>query len=87
VSRIVAVSDNIDMELVLDVNTEIYPLEIGDRFTLLLASTLDDSLPDITKKQPYKPLQKSIADDYDYVMYGKVYKYDDKGSSKVYLNA
>lgn len=26
---------------------------------------------------------KSLADEYDYVMYGKVYKYDDSNQSKV----
>jgi DNA-directed RNA polymerase I, II, and III subunit RPABC3 len=60
----------LDMELTLDVNTEIYPLAPAEKFTLALASTLnlDDS-------------KASLADEYEYVMFGKVYKYDDSAAT------
>ena len=84
VSRVIATSDNVDLELTLDVNTEIYPLEIAEKFSLLLSTSLTDVTVDPTKKETWKNATgKSLADDYEYVMYGKVYKYDDSGSSKV----
>jgi DNA-directed RNA polymerase I, II, and III subunit RPABC3 len=84
VSRLIAMSDTVDSELTLDINTEIYPLEVSDTFTLLLVESLDGSSVDVRQKAEWvKPVQKSLADDYDYVMYGKVYKYDDANSSKM----
>ncbi|KAI8913220.1 RNA polymerase [Gorgonomyces haynaldii] len=80
VSRIVGNSDSVDMELTLDVNTEIYPIEINDKLTFVLVTSLEGKSTDPTQKQPYKHLEKSLADDYEYVMYGKVYKYDDDGT-------
>ncbi|EGF81655.1 hypothetical protein BATDEDRAFT_10541, partial [Batrachochytrium dendrobatidis JAM81] len=100
VSRIVATSENIDMGVTLDINTEIYPLRPSDKFTLALASTLalDGNPVDTSKKQPWRDPsfatpssgttgKKSLADDYDYVMYGKVYKYEDEGGAKVSVYA
>ena len=40
VSRIVCKGQNFEMEMSLDVNTDIYPVEDGDKFMLALASTL-----------------------------------------------
>ncbi|RUS22311.1 RNA polymerase Rpb8-domain-containing protein, partial [Endogone sp. FLAS-F59071] len=40
VSRLEARSENYEMDLVLDFNNEIYPLDINDKFSLVLASTL-----------------------------------------------
>ncbi|KAI8926414.1 RNA polymerase [Entophlyctis helioformis] len=87
VSRIIATSENVDMEVTLDVNTEIYPLRAAEKFTLALATSLalDGAPVDASKKEPWRDYsnQKTLADDYEYVMYGKVYKYDDTGGSKV----
>jgi DNA-directed RNA polymerase I, II, and III subunit RPABC3 len=80
VSRIVCSSDS--LTLTLDVNTEIFPLEPSDKLSLLLTYSLSGNV-DSRKKQTYTLPGKSIADDYDYVMYGKVFKYDDNGSSLV----
>lgn len=87
VSRITAESETVDVEITLDVNTEIYPLEAGEKFSFALASTLslDGSVADAQTKDAWRdrPGERTLADDYDYVMYGKVYKYDDSGASKV----
>ena len=40
VSRIKARSDLYEMDLVLDVNVDVYPIEVGDKLGLCLASTL-----------------------------------------------
>lgn len=47
VSRIEARSEQFDMYMQLDVNTEVYPMKPGDKFTMVLASTLSlDGTPD-----------------------------------------
>jgi DNA-directed RNA polymerases I, II, and III subunit RPABC3 len=78
----VASSENIVSELVCDINTEIYPLEMGDKFTLLLTKSIT-SENSSQEKASWKGDFKSLADEYDYVMYGKVYKYDDSSQGKV----
>ncbi|OMH86265.1 putative RNA-binding protein [Zancudomyces culisetae] len=116
VSRIDARSDNYDMELTLDINSELYSLGYGDKFTLLLASTL--TLPSAASNTASSYMGskssgtiagssgiasnagankadamnwraivnntvRSIADDFEYVMYGKIYRYDDSAGTKV----
>ncbi|ORX82085.1 RNA polymerase [Basidiobolus meristosporus CBS 931.73] len=92
VSRLNARSENYDMELTLDFNNELYPLEIGDKFSLVLASSLSlDGVRDLDasgKKESWRErTEKNLADDYEYVMYGKVYKYDESSGSKVSVYA
>ncbi len=64
------------MTLVLDYNVELYPLNVGERLTFTLASSLarggmaeDDETP-----ETWRPgrVSKGIDEDYDYVMYGRV---------------
>ncbi|KAK8622546.1 hypothetical protein V6N13_117456 [Hibiscus sabdariffa] len=75
VSRVEARSQNCDMFMQLDVNTEIYPLRVGDKFTIALAHTLNlDGTPDTGY---YTPGRKSLADKYEYVMHGKLFKITD----------
>jgi DNA-directed RNA polymerase I, II, and III subunit RPABC3 len=70
------------MQLLLDVNTDIYPVELGDKLTVALAKSLtDNEMDDGIFDQSGRA---SLADEYEYVMYGKVFKcLEDKGS-KVY---
>ena len=66
-------SENYEMDLILDVNTELYPVELHDRFSFVLARTLSlDGAPD---KGEYDQMRgKSLADKFEYVMHGKVYR-------------
>ena len=62
------------MDLILDVNTQVYPVELGDKFRLVLASTLkEDGTPDDGEFDPNDTML-SRADQFEYVMYGKVYR-------------
>ncbi|KAK6914513.1 RNA polymerase, Rpb8 [Dillenia turbinata] len=87
VSRIVSnKSEQFDMYMQLDVNTEIYPLRVGDKFTMVLAPTLNlDGTPDTGYYT--QGGRKSLADKFEYVMHGKLYKISeeapDKGPVKV----
>ena len=74
-SRILARSENYEMDLTLDVNTQLYKLEVNNKFTLALAKSLSlDGTPDDgTFDQSGRP---SLADRYEYVMAGKVYRFE-----------
>ncbi|KAF6145216.1 hypothetical protein GIB67_041411 [Kingdonia uniflora] len=79
VSRIEAQSEQFDMFMQLDVNTEIYPLSVGEKFTMMLAPTLSlDGTPDTGFYAP--GARKSLADKFEYVMHGKLYKISEEGS-------
>lgn len=71
VSRLICNSDSYETDLVLDVNTQLYPLGLRERFSLVLTRTLTDEPQDT---QPYYDQRKqpTLADQYEYVMHGKV---------------
>ncbi|KAL6571635.1 DNA-directed RNA polymerases II and V subunit 8A [Orobanche hederae] len=72
-SRIRAISEQFEMRMILDVNSEIYPMHVGEKFMMVLASTLNlDGTPDSGYYTPGN--KKSLADEFDYVMQGKLYK-------------
>ncbi|KAJ8409463.1 hypothetical protein AAFF_G00228640 [Aldrovandia affinis] len=74
VSRLHCESESFKMDLILDVNNQIYPVDLGDKFRLVIASTLyEDGTPDDGEYNPQDD-RPSRADQFDYVMYGKVYK-------------
>ncbi|KIK48703.1 hypothetical protein CY34DRAFT_797851 [Suillus luteus UH-Slu-Lm8-n1] len=82
------------MDLTLDYNIELFPLANGDSFAMALASSLsrDGGAPtadgedgedkDRDVWRPDGKGRRGLEEDYDYVMYGKVYKFD-TGSSDV----
>ncbi len=85
VSRLICESESYEMHLILDVNTELYPINADDRFTCAIARTLhEDGQQDEGQFNPLK--RGSLADKFDYVMYGKVYKCeeDPKAATKMF---
>ncbi|KAG8874192.1 DNA-directed RNA polymerases I, II, and III subunit RPABC3 [Tulasnella sp. 331] len=87
VSRLHAHSSNFDMSLVLDYNLELYPLYVGDTFTFVLASSLSRGgmVDEENMQASWRPggISKGIDEDYEYVMHGRVYKFDDAADAKV----
>eukprot|EP00211_Chloroparvula_japonica_P013015 CAMPEP_0119134540 /NCGR_PEP_ID=MMETSP1310-20130426/17135_1 /TAXON_ID=464262 /ORGANISM="Genus nov. species nov., Strain RCC2339" /LENGTH=138 /DNA_ID=CAMNT_0007125341 /DNA_START=293 /DNA_END=706 /DNA_ORIENTATION=- len=83
VSRFECQGENYEMELTLDINTDIYPLKVGTKLTLALATSI--SLDGGTEERGYNVREaegESLADNYEYVMYGKVFKFEQvKGSA------
>ncbi|KAG5519231.1 hypothetical protein PMAC_002319 [Pneumocystis sp. 'macacae'] len=67
VSRIVATSSLQDIEMTLDINSELYPLKADESISVQLASTLQDAFKDSA----------------DYIMYGKVYRFDEGEKDRV----
>ncbi|KDQ08501.1 hypothetical protein BOTBODRAFT_179853 [Botryobasidium botryosum FD-172 SS1] len=87
VSRLSATSSNFGMSLTLDYNVELYPLRTGESFTFALASSLrKGGMTDAADKDArdvWRPDGSSgLEEDYEYVMFGKVYKFDE-GASEV----
>jgi len=87
VSRLHAESRNYGMELTLDYNHEIFPLTVGQNVVLALASSLardsggtqDGAIEEERDRDVWRPDGKGkrgFEDEYDYVMYGRVYRFD-----------
>lgn len=86
VSRIVGQSTNAqDLHLTLDINSELFPVTKGATVSVALARSLslDSELPAGTGYRQAKPGERSLADDYDYVMYGTVYKFEESSGDKM----
>lgn len=80
VSRLHCESESFKMDLILDVNTQIYPVDLGEKFRLVLATTLrEDGTPDDGEYNAADNAP-SRADQFEYVMHGKVYRIDAENS-------
>lgn len=79
VARLSAHTENGDTSTTLDVNTEHFPCAIGDRLQIMLASTLslDGSKDDGKGWRDIGRGEASVADEYDYVCHGKVYRFEE----------
>jgi DNA-directed RNA polymerase I, II, and III subunit RPABC3 len=98
VSRVVATSRDLGMELTLDIASELYPLAAGESVSLALARSLkpeeeaadadDDAAAEAAgetrkvKRDMWRADDQGLANDYDYVCFGKVYKFDDSQKGK-----
>ncbi|XP_073312737.1 DNA-directed RNA polymerases II, IV and V subunit 8B-like [Primulina huaijiensis] len=73
VSRIIVRSEVEEFYLELDVNKEIYPMLPGEKYRMVITNTL---LMDGSAVTGYFPegKQKSLADKFEYVMHGLLYK-------------
>ncbi|GAB1863838.1 DNA-directed RNA polymerases I, II, and III subunit RPABC3 [Formica fusca] len=75
VSRLHCESESFKMDLILDINSWLYPMDLGDKFRLVLATTLrEDGYPDGNEWNPIEQEGGSRADSFEYVMSGKVYR-------------
>lgn len=76
VSRYFCEAESFKMELIIDINSQIYPLKQNDKFRLVLATTLrEDGLADEGEYDPKAEYPR--IKQYEYVMYGKVYRLED----------
>ena len=64
--------------ITLDINTDLYPLSKGDQISLLIATTLNldgSKEEEMSWREQRGP---SLADAWDYVCYGRIYKFDEE---------
>lgn len=83
VSRIEATSTTQEQcKLSLDVNTDLFPVQTQEQLTVTIASSLtgEESGNDASATRSWRPPpagERSLADDYDYVMHGMAYKFEE----------
>jgi DNA-directed RNA polymerase I, II, and III subunit RPABC3 len=80
VSRVTGTSTDSSTILSLDINHEIYPVSVGETLQVVLASTLnlDGTKEDVSKGWREKGAEEnSLADMFDYVCWGKVYRFEE----------
>lgn len=87
------------MDMTLDYNTELFPVSTGETIAMALASSLSRDSgqaggeaegADVEDKDVWRPDskgRKGLEEDYDYVMYGKVYKFDGGNAETVTVYA
>eukprot|EP00794_Sanderia_malayensis_P010983 gene10983-12146_t len=86
VSRLHCESESYKMDMILDVNTQVYPVDLNDKFSVVITTTLKaDETPD---DGDYNPIDTgpSKADQFEYVMYGKTYRIDAEDPNTDYSN-
>jgi DNA-directed RNA polymerase I, II, and III subunit RPABC3 len=86
VSRIFGTSTSADTTFTLDVNTELYPCSVGDQVQLVIASTLalDGTKDDERGWRGVGRGEATLADMFDYVCHGKVYRFEDGEGENMY---
>ncbi|GAA6063012.1 hypothetical protein JCM10212_002653 [Sporobolomyces blumeae] len=88
VSRVAAKSNNLDMRLTLDINTDLLDLQKDMSFSMALASTLNPEVDGAKANGAAAggwraDIEGGLADDWDYIMHGKVYKFDEGTADEV----
>ena len=70
---------NDNTEFFLDVNTELYPVALEERVSIALALSLnlDGSKDDSKGWRNVGRGEQTLADEYDYVCHGKIYRFDE----------
>ncbi|KAI9163747.1 DNA-directed RNA polymerases I, II, and III subunit RPABC3 [Paramyrothecium foliicola] len=82
VARISCTSNDSQTVMVLDINIELFPCSVGETLHVVLTTTLS---PDGSKEEEkgWRDVGKAgdapatLADLYDYVCYGKIYKFEE----------
>jgi DNA-directed RNA polymerase I, II, and III subunit RPABC3 len=79
VGRVAGTSSDNTSIMTLDINTDLYPLAPGDNIQMQLVSTLnlDGSKDDEEERGWREKRGQTLADMFDYVCYGKVYKFEE----------
>jgi len=93
VNRVAALGATFECDLLLDVNSEVCSIKDGDKITLVLASTLNlDGSPDdhyqwtSTSSSLNSDNEPALADNYKYVMHGRVFDVEYKKDETVVLS-
>ncbi len=87
VTRITGTSSDNTTVMTLDINHELYPIATGDNVQLMLASTLNlDGTKDEKGWRESSRNESTLADLYDYVCYGKVYRFEEGQGDNMFVN-
>lgn len=89
VSRIQGKSENYDTKLLLDINIEVYPVRVGEKYAFVLTKSLSLDGSPLDAADAWRPnnIKSNLADKYEYVMYGRIFKLEEMSSSKMYFTS
>lgn len=82
VARITANSNDNATQMTLDINIELFPCQVGDPLNIVLATTLSLDGKAGEEERGWRDVKAgvdsaSLADNFDYVCHGKIYKFED----------
>ncbi|KAI0875975.1 DNA-directed RNA polymerases and 3 polypeptide [Hypoxylon argillaceum] len=79
VARITANSTDNQTQLSLDINIELFPCLVGENLQVVLATTLALDGNRDNEERGWRDVrgESSLADMYDYVCHGKIYRFED----------
>jgi DNA-directed RNA polymerases I, II, and III subunit RPABC3 len=81
VARITAMSSDNQTQMTLDINIELFPCQRGETLHVMLATTLSLDGKVDSEERGWRDVktsaESSLADMYDYVCHGKIYKFED----------
>ncbi|KAI0164624.1 DNA-directed RNA polymerases and 3 polypeptide [Xylariaceae sp. FL1272] len=79
VARITASSADHMTEMMLDINIELFPCNVGENLQVVLATTLALDGNRDSEEKGWREVrgESTLADMYDYVCHGKIYKFED----------
>jgi DNA-directed RNA polymerase I, II, and III subunit RPABC3 len=85
VSRIEARAEDSDCKVLLDINTDIYPVTKDGVYSILITKSLavDGSPSPNTFSFDIYSKKSSLLDKFDYVVHGKIFKYSEESDGKV----
>ncbi|KAI0198049.1 DNA-directed RNA polymerases and 3 polypeptide [Astrocystis sublimbata] len=79
VARITANSTDNQTQMTLDINIELFPCLVGENLQVVLATTLALDGNRENEERGWRDVrgESTLADMYDYVCYGKIYRFED----------
>ncbi|KAI1113377.1 DNA-directed RNA polymerases and 3 polypeptide [Nemania sp. NC0429] len=79
VARITANSTDNQTQMTLDINIELFPCLVGENLQVVLATTLALDGNRDGEERGWRDVrgESTLADMYDYVCYGKIYRFED----------
>lgn len=90
VARVFANSEDGEIYMHLDINTDLFSCDVLDRLHIVLSSTLSlDGVKDDVKGG-WRGLRSgeglSLADEYDYVCHGRIYRFEEENQENMYVD-
>ena len=80
IERINCENADASSKLVLDINSQVYKMRVGEVFSFVLKSQISSDAPSDSAHWHPSQVKSSDAAKYDYVMYGKVYRYEEESA-------
>lgn len=87
VARVFANTEDGETYMHLDINTDLFSCAVLDRLHIVLASTLSlDGIKDDVKGGWREPDGLNLADEYEYVCHGKIYRFEEEDQENMYVD-